>query len=109
MVAVRMHPRHDAVRPAVQVAGHILDRFALADRSDAGDGVAAQLLDGELEGQPRAQRRFLEQQGKIAGGKRSGEFFGRSLHFLCEIQNRPQRFGREVVIGSHVLRKPLGR
>ena len=30
---LREDPRHDALRPAVQIAGDILDRLALADRA----------------------------------------------------------------------------
>ena len=45
----------DGVGPAVEIAGDVLNRFAIADGADGDNGVAAELLDGELEGEARAE------------------------------------------------------
>jgi hypothetical protein len=59
----RSGPR--CVGPALQVAGHVLERLALGDRP-VGAPRRPQLLDGQLEGQPGAQRGLLEEQAQIA-------------------------------------------
>ena len=66
---LREHARHDALRPALQIAGDVLDRLALANGAGVIDGIAAQLLDGELEGEPRAQRWLFEQQAQVASAR----------------------------------------
>ena len=57
------------VGPAVEIARDVFHRLTPADRPGVIDGVAAQLLDGQLEGQARAQGGLLEQQAQVAAGQ----------------------------------------
>jgi hypothetical protein len=57
---VREYPRHNSVRPPIQIARDVFHRLALRNRPDARDRIAAQLLDGKLKRQPRPQRRLFE-------------------------------------------------
>ncbi len=76
---VREGADHDALHHALQVLRHVVDRLALA-QVDLGrrevERESTQLLDADIEGHPRAQRRLLEDQGQrlalqgIAVGRR---------------------------------------
>ena len=79
------HPGDDAVHPAVQVARHVLQRLAHADRRLEKQRIAAQLFDGQLERQPRAQRGLLKQQRD-----------GLARQRLRIIPRRPLDRGRQV-------------
>ena len=70
--ALEEDPGHDALGPAVEIARHIFDRLAVADQPGDRDGIAAELLDGEFEGQTGAQRRLFEQQAQVTATQRVG-------------------------------------
>ncbi len=76
------------VGPAVQIARDVLQRLAIADGADAQDGIAAELLDGQLEGEAGAQGRLFEQQRDVSAGQSRGETAGIRLQLLSEIQQR---------------------
>src|ERR1700676_3936059 len=57
--------RHNALRPALQIAGYILYRLAFSDGSGVIHRIAAKLFDGELEGEPGAERGFFKQQAEV--------------------------------------------
>ena len=103
-------PRDDALGPAIQVAGDVLDGLALADRADRSDGIAAELLDRQLKGHPGAQRRLFEQQADVAPGECLGETLRRALDLSGEVENAEERvLGQVEVLGQvlcHCLDKP---
>ena len=76
----------DAIHPAVEVARDILERLADADRPIDEERIAAQLLDRQLERQPRAQRGFFKQQGDGLPIERAGIIARRLLDLGGEIE-----------------------
>ena len=67
---VRVGTQHDAVRPALHIARDIAERLPLAERRLGlvdEDRVAAQRVDGSLEGEPSAQRSLLEEHDELLG------------------------------------------
>src|SRR6185295_18783628 len=85
------YARHDALRPALQIAGDVLDRLALANGASIIDGVAAQLLDREFESEPRPQRRLFEQQAQVTSREGFGKARRRALDLLRKSQQMRQR------------------
>ena len=104
---LREDARHDALRPAVQIAGDVLDRLALADRADRSDGIAAELLDRQLEGHPRAQRRLFEQQAEVAPGECLGEARGVRLICAARSRTRSERVLGQIEVLGQVLDQRL--
>ena len=64
---LRVGADHRAVHPALEVARHVLDRLAAAERDVLGrlDDVAAELADRDLERRAGPERRLLEQQRDV--------------------------------------------
>ncbi len=61
------------IGPAVEIAGDVLQRLAVADGAYAQHRVAAQLLDGEFEGDARAERGLFEQQAEVSAAQGLGK------------------------------------
>src|SRR5262249_55983008 len=55
----------DSVDAAVQIAGDILERFADPDGAFDEDAAAAELLDGQLEGELGAKTGLFEEKGDV--------------------------------------------
>ena len=93
---------HDRVEVAGQDVGDVPDRLAVPE-PDLGagqvDGMAAELLDRELEGNARPQRRLLEQQADAAAGEE--RFVDVALALVL------QPVG-EVEDGEQLLAAPVG-
>ena len=64
---------HGAMHPALEIARHVLDRLAPAERHVLRrlDHVAAELADRNLERRSGAQRRLLEQQRDVPAFERT--------------------------------------
>ena len=99
---LREHAGHQAVEPAVQVAGHVLEGLAHADGPFQKSGVAAKLFDGLLEGELGAQRRFFEKENDgfpcenlRVGGRRA-------LHLGGEVQQQQDFVVGEIEVAQQV-------
>ena len=99
---LRENARDDALGPAIQIAGDIFHRLAFPDGAGGDHGIAAELLDGELEGHAGAQRRLFEQQSKVAAGQRLSEARGSALDLGSEIQHASQLVTRKIEVGGEV-------
>jgi hypothetical protein len=98
---LREDPGDDPLRPAVQVPRHVLQRLALADGAVSVDRMAAQLLDGEIEGHAGTQRGLLEEQAQGAAGKRAGVTGWLGLELSGQVQQTGDLVGGQVqVVGK---------
>ena len=106
---VRVGAEHDDVHPALEVAGHVGERLALAEgrlRLVDEDGVAAEGVDGGFEGEAGTQRGLLEEHHHLlassAWRKSSGWFLTAcassmiaaiscTVRSAMEQRSRPQR------------------
>ena len=92
----------DRVEVAGQDVGNVPDRLAVPE-PDLGagqvDGMAAELLDRELEGNSRPQRRLLEQQAETAAGEE--RFVDVALALVLQAVG-------EVEDGEQLLAAPVG-
>jgi hypothetical protein len=93
---------HDGVHPAVQVAGDILDRLARADGSFGENRIAAELLDGQLEGEAGAQGSFFEEQADVLAVERAGIVARRLLHIERDVEQGGQFVVGEVEVAAEV-------
>ena len=94
---VRVGAEDDDVHPALEVAGHVGEGFALAEGRLGlvdEDGVAAEGVDRGLEGEARAQRGLLEEHDHLLGVERVAEVFGVALDGVRELHD-----------GGHLLRR----
>ena len=101
------YTRHDTVRPAVEIAGHVLQRLAIADGADADNAIAAELFDRKFESQPSPQRRLLEQQRQIAAGQRLRVSRRGAFDFSRELQQIGKLVTSKIQIRIKVARLRL--
>ena len=102
---LRKHARHDALRPAVQIPRDVFHRLALADGPDVIHRIAAQLLDRQLEGQPRAQRRLFKQKAEGTATERIRKIARGSFHPVGEIQKVGDLLLRQVEVAGKISRR----
>ncbi len=112
-VLMRVRAHDEAMDPALEIAGDIVQRLARAVREFGRDvqGLGAQLLDGDLERRSRSQRRLLEQQRHVPAGQRRRCWCLAAqppvgFQLLREIQQAREIRGRQVEDGKEVLREP---
>ena len=102
---MRVGAQHDGVHPALQVVRHVRERLALAERRlrlvDE-DGIAAERVDGGLKGEPRAQRRLLEEHHHLLGVERMAEVRRMLLHRVGELHHGGHLLHGEVGDGAEV-------
>jgi len=65
------------------------------------------LLDGELKGEPRPQRRLFEQQAEVASREALRKTRRRALDLLRQCQQMPQRLDGQIHIGEQIPGKRL--
>src|SRR5580700_7685742 len=104
---MRKHPRNDAVYPAVEIARHVFQRLAAAYGSITEHRISAQLFDGKLEGEPRAQRRLLKQQRNRFSRQRLSKPSWRALHFQRQIEQIREFIVRQIEIAPEIPRVGL--
>src|SRR5580698_2667257 len=83
---LREYTGDNSVGPAVKISRDVFYRLALPDGSVAGDRVAAQLLDRELEGHARPQRRLFEQEAEVTPGESLREAHRRAFDLAGEVE-----------------------
>ena len=101
---------HHRVDPALEVAGHVVDRLAIGVHHVGRDldDVAAELADADREGDAGAQRGLLEQQADVPAVQR---LRGRRLHALDalalqlrrELEQLGDAIGIEIENGQEIL------
>ena len=91
--------------PAVEVAGDILDGLAGADGTFGEDGIAAELFDGEFEGEAGAEGSFFKEQGDGFAGEGMRLVAGR----LLDIEGGIEEAGEFVVGDVEVAAEVGGR
>src|SRR5712692_5169001 len=107
-------PRGDAVDPAREIASDVGHGLALAHADLLGgeiDGGPAQLDHGDLEGDPRAQGRLLEDEGEGAPGQRRdalpgldpGLQLGRELEDVEDVLPVEVADGEKMIHGAVAL------
>jgi len=99
---LRKGARDDGLYPAIQIAGYILDWLTGADRAFAEDRVAAELFDGQFEGEAGAQGSLLEEQPDILAGEGPGILARRLFHIERDIEQTGELVVGEVEIASQV-------
>ena len=103
---VRVGAQHDHVDPALHVARHVGDGFALAERRVGlvdEDRVAAHGVDAGLEGQARAQAGLLKHQHHLLGVERVAILARIALHVVAELEDGAHFGAGEIGDGAHVL------
>ena len=80
--------RHNSGNPAIQIPRHVFQWFADADRPVVQNGESAQLLNRQLKGNARAQRRLLKQQRQRLAAQSACITFGRTFHVRGKIKQR---------------------
>ena len=94
---VRVGAEDDDVHPALEVAGHVGEGFAFAERGLGlvdEDGVAAEGVDCCLKGEASAEGCLLEEHDHLLGVERVAEVFGVVLDGVGELHD-----------GGHLLRR----
>ena len=71
-------------------------------RPVGGDRIAAELLDGEFEGQPGSERRLFEQQSKVPPGQRASEPGRISFYLTSKVEQRYQLIQGEILVAGQV-------
>lgn len=95
---------HDA-HPALEVAGHVGEGLALAEGGLGlvdEDGVAAEGVDGGLEGEAGAQGGLLEEHDHLAGVEGVAEVFGMGFDGVGELHDGGHLLHGEVGDGAEV-------
>ena len=102
---VRVGAEDDDVHPALEVVGHVGEGLALAEGRLGlvdEDGVAAEGVDGGLEGEAGAQRGLLEEHDHLARVERVAEVFGMVLDGVGELHDGGHLLHGEVGDGAEV-------
>ena len=102
---VRVGAQHHDAHPALDVVRHVGEGLALAERRLGlvdEDGVAAEGVDGGLEGEAGAQAGLLEEEDHLAGVERVAEVFGMILDRVGELHDGGHLFDGEVGDGAEV-------
>src|SRR5579859_2229438 len=63
---LRKYARDDGVGPAVEIAGDVFQRLAIADGAGGEYGITAELLDREFKRKASAERRLFKQKRDVA-------------------------------------------
>ncbi len=95
---------HDG-HPTLDVVGHVGEGLALAEGRLGlvdEDGVAAEGVDGGLEGEARAQRCFLKEHDHLARVEGVAEVFGVGLDGVGELHDGGHLLDGEVGDGAEV-------
>ena len=102
-----VNARDDALHPALQVARHVGDGFALAEprlRVIQKDHEAAHALNADFEGDARAQRRLLKNQRDMLAAKRGSILRGTRLDVGGALQQIARIGGAPFGPGEQVFR-----
>ena len=103
---VRVGAQHDDVDPALDIARHVGDGLALAERRVGlvdKDRVAAHGVDAGLEAQARAQAGLLEHQDHLLGVERVAILARVALDVVAELENGAHFAAGKIGDGAHVL------
>ena len=103
---VRVSAQHDDIDPAFDVARHIGDGLALAERRVGlidEDGVAAHGIDSGLEGQACAQAGFLKHEHHLLGVKGMAILERIALDFVAQLENGAHLGRGQIGDGAHVF------
>ncbi len=101
--ALQEHAGDQAIHPAVQVAGDILQGLANADRAFQEHAPAAHLLHGELEGELGAQRGLFEKHTEVLAVQGVRVVAGGSFHFCGKVEKV-----KEFVVGEVEILQKVG-
>ena len=107
---LRVDTSHDAVDPAVEIAGDVSDGFAGAERSGGlrmveEDHAAAHALDADVEGDTGAQRGLFENQSDEFAGEGRGIAARTSLHVSGEQEQVARVRGTPLGAGEQIVRQ----
>ena len=91
-----------AIDPAIEVAGDVLQGLADADRAFEEDRSAAHLLHGKFEGELGAKRGLFEEHADVFSLEGMRVVGGRGLHFGGEVEQVEEFVVREVEILEEV-------
>jgi hypothetical protein len=103
---VRVGAQHDHIHPALHVARHVGDGFALAQRRVGlidEDGVAAHGVDAGLEAEARAQAGLLEHQHHLLGVEGMAVLARIALDVVAQLENGAHLGAGQIGDGAHVL------
>ncbi len=102
---VRVGAEDDEVHPALEIMGHVGEGLALAEGRLGlvdEDGVAAEGVDGGLEGEAGAQRGLLEEHDHLARIEGVAEVFGVVLDRVGELHEGGHLLDGEVADGGEM-------
>ena len=96
---------HDALHHALEILGHVIDRLALAQVDFRGrevQGEPSKLVDTDIETDPGAQRRLLEDQGQGFAFELLGVIIGARLNVAGEVEETGdgEFFGEGALAGQ---------
>src|SRR5258708_31724826 len=104
---LRKRSHDNSLGPPLQVSRHVLQRLANAQRPFARNRVATQLLDRQLKGKTRAQRRLLKKQADVLAAEGARILAGCPLHLGGQVEQIQHLVVSEVEVAHQIWRRHL--